>query len=441
MLAVDLGSEPPLFDEEYRMSRPEDVVKLCGSLVRIDTNPEGRNSLGEIATVRTLTAAHASVVDFLKAQPVLIGPQSETFFTKGTVNLKMAETCVTYLLYFVDANITLRYDNIMNYPFARLSAELWDDFYREAVASSGEEEVDMTRLNNLAMRLFSSPEIILKWVQLCDPDDDTDVVDFDKKTWDLGSALYYAALLGLPEIVRRLIKSGHNVNEDGKALCGTPLVAACVYGREKIVSILLEEGADPNLCTLYGCPLAAAIERNQADIVKLLLETSKAEVNGRRFPPESGSTIITPNLQKAREMEHTDHKLLQEDALPDGDERKDDDDLGPSTDDEGLVYIAAQYGSLEILDTLLAAGANPNIRGGAHCTAIKAACRRGNVEMVQTLLEHGADPMIYRGSSFSAMQEACASKSLPIVKLLIGYGVDVNIIGKRLSILYGRYLH
>lgn len=250
MLAVDLGSDPPVFDEENRMPRPEDVVKLCGSLVRIDTIPNGRNSLGKIAKMRTLTAAHASVVDFLKAQPVLIGPQAETSFTRGTVNLKMAETCVTYLLYFVDGKVTLSHDNIMQYPFARLSAELWGDFYREVVTSSGEEKVDMTRLNTLAMRLFSSPEIILKWVQLCDPDDDTNVVDFDKKTWDLGSALYYAALLSLPEIVRRLIKSGHNVNADGKALYGTPLVAACVYGREKIVSILLEEGANLNLRTL-----------------------------------------------------------------------------------------------------------------------------------------------------------------------------------------------
>ena len=51
MLAVDLDSDPPRFDEDNRMPRPEDILRICGSLVRIDWNPEGRNSLGERAEV------------------------------------------------------------------------------------------------------------------------------------------------------------------------------------------------------------------------------------------------------------------------------------------------------------------------------------------------------------------------------------------------------
>lgn len=73
MLAVDLDSNPPCFDESNRMPRPEDILKICGSLVRVDQNPEGRNSLGKQAEVQTLTAAHASVVDFLKEERVRIG--------------------------------------------------------------------------------------------------------------------------------------------------------------------------------------------------------------------------------------------------------------------------------------------------------------------------------------------------------------------------------
>ena len=298
MLAVDLRSHPPTFEGDNRMPRPEDVLKLCRNLIRVDTNPEGRDSLGKIAEVRTLTAAHASVVDFLKVQPVRIGPQLETSFTRAAMNFEMAETCLAYLLYFVDNDITLSEDNILDYPFARLSAELWDGFYGEVVTSSEDKDVDMTRLDSLAMRLFSSPEVTLKWVQLCDPDNDTDKVNFSIVVSELESALYYAAILGLPEIVRRLIRDGHTVNkQEGKA-CGIPLVAACVYGRESIVSILLENGADPNLSsdTYYGCPLAAAIEENQAKIVRLLLETGKAGVNCRRITLEpANTTAFTDN--------------------------------------------------------------------------------------------------------------------------------------------------
>ena len=94
VLAVNLESEPPAFDEDERMPRPEDILKMCGSLVRIDYNPEGRNSLGEIAAVQTITAAHTSVIDFLKTQPVCIGSDLKTSFTQGSINFEATKTCL-----------------------------------------------------------------------------------------------------------------------------------------------------------------------------------------------------------------------------------------------------------------------------------------------------------------------------------------------------------
>ena len=48
--------DPPMFDVENRTVNPDEVVKMCGSLVRLDTIAQG---LLEIA------AAHTSVTDFL----------------------------------------------------------------------------------------------------------------------------------------------------------------------------------------------------------------------------------------------------------------------------------------------------------------------------------------------------------------------------------------
>lgn len=445
ILAVELDTKHPSFDEDNRMPHPEDVLPICRSLVRINQNPEGRDSLGEVAKVSTLTAAHSSVVDFLKTQLVKNGTEIEASFTRAAMNLEMAETCLVYLLHFLERNAVLNDDSVLRYPLARLSAERWDDFYRE-ILNTGEERVDMTRLIELAMTLFSSPDSMLKWVQLCDPDEDTGRVNFAITISGIGSALYYAALLGLPKIIRRLARSGQDVNErrdpasmatKGEA-CGTPLVAACVYGRETAVSVLLEEGADPDLAGAprWGYPLAAAVEQDRADIVRLLLNTGKVDVHRRRYSSsqhglgENNSKLLwndgTSDIAEPGQISDTRTDV----------ESKANDDIGDSVSVESLVYIAAAFGSSEVLDLLLEAGADCDMGDGEECSALQAACIRGEAEMVQSLLKHGADPKICGTSILTALQAACKSNSLPIVRLLIEAEFDVYSFGERFTSLY-----
>lgn len=380
MLAVDLDSDPPCFDEGNRMPRPEDILKICGSLVRVDQNPEGRNSLGERAEVQTLTAAHASVVDFLKEERIRIGRGLEISYTRAAVNLEMAETCLAYLLNVVEGDLVLHDDNIMSYPFARFSAELWDDFYREVVASSEKTEVDITRVNALVMRLFASRQTMLKWIQLCDPDNDSYQVQFDLPISYVKPVMYYAALLGLPEIVSRLIGDGYSVDEIADGGWGTPLMAACVYGRTTVASILLDNGADPSLQGIR--PLAASVQRNHTEIVQMLLDTKRVNVNGR-------SRSETP------------------------------------------LYMAAKSGSLEMVTALLEAGAGPNIEAGIERSALQVACSEGSAHIVEVLLKYGANAEMYGGSSSSPLQAACACPSLRAVKILVEVPVDVNYVGEK----------
>ena len=456
ILAVDLDSDPPWFDEGNRMPRPEDILTICGSLVRIDKNPEGRNSLGERAEVQTLTAAHASVVEFLKEERVQIGWELETSYTSATVNLEMAETCLVYLLNIAEGKVVLDDDNITNYPLARLSAELWDDFYREVVASSENSTVDMTRVNSLVMRLFASPETMLKWIQLCDPDHDTSRVKFDLPISHVKPVMYYAALLGLPDIVRYSIRNRHSLDEMTDGGCGTPLVAACVYGRENIASILLENGADPNLPgnRYRGRPLAAAIEQNDTEIVRLLLKTKGVDLNARRCPFKSARTAQF-NIDTGVGNPTTDTEEIRtgiDAAMGDLTFREDFWDNVDTKDEsfktqdtpyshwvttrsaESLLYVAAKSDSSEMVYALLEAGASPNIQGGYECTALQVACSRGCADIVETLLQHGANANISGGGSGSPLQAACACPSLRTVKLLLGAPVDVNYVGKKLSI-------
>ena len=452
MLAVDLNSDPPIFDEENRMPCPEDILKICGNLVRIDQNPEGRNSLGERAEVRTLTAAHASVVDFLKEERVQIGQKLEVFYTRAAMNLEIAETCLAYLLGLVESEVVLRDENISSYPFARFSAELWDDFYREVVASSRESDIDMTRVNALVMRLFASREKMLKWIQLCNPDDDTYKVDFNLPIWYVKSMMYYAALLGLPGIVRSLIRDGHSVDGIVTGGCGTPLVAACMYGRANVVSILLDNGADPNLPgnRHRGCPIAAAIEQNHTEILELLLNTIDVDVNARRFTPQARrkgqklgagiSEAMTTKADSGAELANSvdDLSIIEDPGSTAWTMLQPEDRYhSPNVmNDESLVYIAARSGSLEMVNALLNAGADPNREGGHECTALQVACCGGSTDIVETLLNHGANANVYGGDSGSPLQAACACSSLGTVKLLVGVLADVNYVGKKLSVSY-----
>ena len=455
MLAVDLDSDPPGFDESNRMPRPKDILEICGSLVRIDINPDGRDSLGKRAEVQTLTAAHASVVDFLQEDRVQIGRQLEVFYTRSAANLEMAETCLTYLLNFVEGKVVLSDQNIMDYPFARFSAELWDDFYREVDASSRGSKIDMTRVDALVMRLFASREVMLPWIQLCDPDFDTYRVDFDLPISYVQSVMYYAALLGLPGVVSRLIKNGHPINEKMDEVSGTPLVAACVHGRVHVVSILLENGADPNLVgyPALGCPLAAAIEQNHTTIVKLLLKAKGVDVNARRFAPIYTGTARSKSDTNEGNNKATGTKIRVELSVAIGDigdmatgedTHHDNDDSTSATLDsadlpfpiamtdrnaESLIYIAAESDSLETVNALLEAGANPNIQGGPESTALQVACRCGNAEIVEALLKYSADVTLNGETSGSPLQAACYHPSLRIVEVLVGTKVDVNYMG------------
>jgi ankyrin repeat protein len=58
-------------------------------------------------------------------------------------------------------------------------------------------------------------------------------------------------------------------NED--SLCNTSLIAACMYGYQEMVTLLLEYGCDPNGSTEIR-PLSSATEYSHTHVAKLLLK-------------------------------------------------------------------------------------------------------------------------------------------------------------------------
>lgn len=69
------------------------------------------------------------------------------------------------------------------------------------------------------------------------------------------------------------------------------------------------------------------------------------------------------------------------------------------------LYLACSFGSLSVVRTLLALGADPNIQSGRHGNCLQAACLTGDESIVQMLLQHGAS--VQAASSRINALEAC----------------------------------
>ena len=410
IIAVDLDCNPPSFNEQNKMWNPEGVLEICGSLIRIDLTLRGKIS-DEFIVGPTLTTAHASVLEFLRTKPIRIGSEPEIRLTRSFVNLRMAETCLIYLRYLFDNNIGLTEGNLGKYPFARYCADFWVNHYREAIAH-GQEEADLTRLNALVMNLLQTPDALLEWIRVADPETDEPSFNIKKYFAEIQSPLFYAAILGLSGIVKLLIDQGAEINYSCGTGLGTPLIAAVALGRDDTVSILLDRGADPNLIDWgnMGCSLAVAVENNKPRIVKILLRRKDIDINCRRIPFSSMQEFFNDNSDRAL-SKHYSPKAIERIAR------------------QSMVYIAAAFNAPDVLRLLLDEGADPNIEGGAYHTALQAACARGLEGIAKDLLDKGSKVNIYGGFYGSALIAACYSGSCPIIARLIEKGIDINYVG------------
>ena len=517
MLAVDMESDPPAFDEENRMVDSEEILKMCGSLIRLDTIAESQDGMRDSANVKALAVSHTSVIDFLTTQPVRVGSKQICNFSRTRANLRMAETCLIYLHHFSANDISLTKDITASYRFVPLCA-YWDKFYREVHASS--EQVDMARLNGLIMKLLSSPLATLNWLKIFNPDgtllsrlkliypnDAREGLNFDAEISQVKPAIYYAVRLGLRDIIVSLIQAGSKIDELVGPPFGTPLVAASFNGETEVVSLLLNNGADPNLSGFfyYGTPLAVAIECGDLQTVRILLGREGIDINGKRHPPMEATNDILEKVDEYRDLRatvtayeklsgnkerrsrciKTGIELIQfventedwsnefceissgnneiNDASFEGESdhvtqpvdigyRRDLDcldDLDKKVyphgfvfrantaaqklewSNQSMVYIAAEDELLDILEMLLAAGANPNSWGGFYGTALQKACAHdGNEAVVKILLKNGARTDIDGGFFGSPLMAACIGSSFQNVELLIKAGADVNRFGK-----------
>jgi ankyrin repeat protein len=172
---------------------------------------------------------------------------------------------------------------------------------------------------------------------------------------------FLASELGMLDLVTGALESDPALAQAFSTAGSTALHRSCYWGQFEVARLLLERGADPNAVTRdsfleiapLGCAVATPDVPNPSDredvvldLVKLLI-SSGAEVNARR---RDGLTAL---------------------------------------------HSAAYRGQLRVIETLLAHGANPTVRGyeagGAHAgqTAADMAVSQGQAEAAALFVKRG----------------------------------------------------
>ena len=273
------------------------------------------------------------------------------------------------------------------------------------------------------------------------------------------------------EVVRTLLEKHPDVNAVGGHY-GSALEAACTRrfihsDVLRIVNLLLDSGADPNLEYPFdrvsdqkqpNALQAALLYGPRLDMVALLLE-SGAEVNaqGGYFGNSLQAAIygVVNQKQTVQQTVEALQILLDRGAavnLPGG-EYGNALQLAASTGHAEIVHMllmrgpdvkarGGKYGSalqaascsrgpdvVQIVGSLLDRGAEVNADGGKYGNALQAAVYRCNIQLVQLLLDRGADVGMCGGKYSSALQAACCPdgpESLQVVELLLERGAEVN---------------
>lgn len=161
------------------------------------------------------------------------------------------------------------------------------------------------------------------------------------------SALHAASFAGQVENVKVLLDLGSDVNCQG-GYYGTNLQAAAFSGKVDVMKMLIDAGANVNTCQSghFGTALMAAVHHDQDDnleAVKLLLASG-----------------ADPSLRASTEFQYP-------------------------------LQAACWHGSDEVVNALIAAGAEVNAFGGKYHSALQAAACEGQSDIMAALINAGAD--------------------------------------------------
>ncbi|KAI2631825.1 hypothetical protein GGR54DRAFT_581138 [Hypoxylon sp. NC1633] len=224
------------------------------------------------------------------------------------------------------------------------------------------------------------------------------------------SPVYYAAILGLVDIVERLIEEGHSCDVIGGEL-GSPLQAAVVYQQGPTIDVLLKHKADASRPGgRYGNPLIAAVTVGSDDTFDQIMSSCK-DVNARDHDESTalhhacslGSmSMVTKLIDAGAEL-----------------------NLQSNKGHTPLVRAIKQEQD-KIVDYLLGKGADANKSTNEGKTPLMLAIEREKEDVVRLLISRGADLQCQNSWGETALHTACFIRSAPMTQLLVEHGAAID---------------
>jgi len=242
-----------------------------------------------------------------------------------------------------------------------------------------------------------------------------------------GNALQVAITGKYYDMAHELLDRGANPNAQGRH--STALIAACGWGKAgqlELIKRLVSMGTDLNAFdqkrpeytefsanTVLLNPLGAAAYAGKDHIIRLLLELG-ADINAQ------GGTYGNVLQVAVMSRQNVVVKLLV-------DEGANVNAVG------GDYYTALQAAAVQysdaLINMLLEAGADVNIEGGYHGSPLQASSSTGVMRHVQLFLTRGAKVNTSVGKYGSPLQAAVKRGNLETARLLLENGADVNLPG------------
>ncbi len=260
--------------------------------------------------------------------------------------------------------------------------------------------------------------------------------DVNAARWDGETALMIASNTGNPEVVRQLIAKGANVNASDSRKGQTALMWAAAEGHSEVVDLLIKAGATVNASTKSGFnALVFAAVKNDARSVKSLLA---AGADANYTLPDTTKVLLVATSYKSSDAAAA---LVEGGADP---------NVADRTGNTPL-HTAAQLGAVELIEKVLAKGANVNARtnkstfggrggggGGRGApsgeqTALMMAAKAHQPDAMKALVKGGADPKLKSQDGSTLLMFAAGSANVDTVRYAYELDPDTKAVNDQKS--------
>lgn len=232
----------------------------------------------------------------------------------------------------------------------------------------------------------------------------------------LATPLICASRCGHKGVIEVLLENGAEINPKPTSKVSlTALMTAAQHGHLLVVNLLLQYGANvdyKNPDTGYTALMLAALN-GHLKIVEMLIEKGGADPNLTNTLNQTALDLATVRGRN-NVRSYLNNKTLKESQSP--------------SKSQPTLINAAKAGKFKLVQELLNAGIDVNMKDGDGATPLIYACIGGHKDVTKMLLMAGANTDTQDlQHGWTALMQATFKKHVEVVKLLLKAQADINI--------------